>query len=92
MDATTIAISLVSAAIGWAVRHYGLLAPGQVTPLTSTGGSSTVATPPVAATIPELLQKVVAAEVQKGIAYLESRLLPTVAAPQPPLTGAAAPK
>lgn len=89
MTLETILLPLISAILGWAARHYGIVAPSSTAPQTHPAGGGAVSPPPVMARLEPLIQSVVSAEVQKGIAYLECRLFPPSPSVPLPQTGPA---
>ena len=89
MTGMEILFALGSAAAGWALRHWGILAPSQGAPQPSRVGPATGPVLPGEADLKGLLRSLIAEEVQKGVVYLESRLLPPsplTVAPQPRAT------
>lgn len=77
-------VPLLSAAIGWAIRHFGILAPAGAAPQSRPQSGGTVSPSGAQADLPSLIQSLVSQEVQKGVAYLESRLLPPSPSPASP--------
>lgn len=89
MTGMEILFAVASAAAGWALRHWGIVAPSAGAPQPSQVGPATSPVLPGEASFKGLLQQIVAAEVQKGVVYLEGRLLPPsplTSAPQPRAT------
>lgn len=84
MTIETLLLPLLSGAIGWALRHYGVVAPAVQTPQSRQGAGGTVPPGPAQADLPSMIQSVVEVEVKKGIAYLISRLSPAVPVPSSP--------
>lgn len=86
MSVETLVIAALSAIIGWVARHYGVLAPVSNPPQPRQGAGGNSLPGPAQADLPGLITTIVSSEVQKGVAYLEGRLLPRPAAvnsPQP---------
>lgn len=86
MTIETLLLPLVSAAIGWALRHYGIVDPTAPTPLSRPGAGGTSSPGPVQANVSMEIQAFVRAEMEKAVAALEKRLLPSAPAPSAPLS------
>lgn len=84
MTIETLLLPLLSATIGWALRHYGIVAPAVQTPQSRPGAVGTVPTGPAQANVSMEIQAFIRAEMEKAVAALERRLLPTVPAPAAP--------
>jgi hypothetical protein len=69
-------VPLLSAAIGWCLRHFNVIAPADSTPQTRPQGGGVVSPPAVPADLPSMIGSIVSEEVRKGVVYLEGRLLP----------------
>jgi hypothetical protein len=82
----TLLVPLISAAIGWAIRHFSVIAPAISTPQTSPAGAGTVPAPSALQDLPSLIASIVSQEVQKGLARLEARLAPVAPSPFKPQT------
>lgn len=84
MTIETLLLPLLSGAIGWALRHYGVLAPAVQAPQSRPAAGGTVPLGPAQADLPSMIASVVGVEIKKGIAYLESRLFPAAPVSPPP--------
>lgn len=63
MTIESLLIPLVSVAIGWTLRHYGVIAPGAQAPQTRPASGGTVSPVPAQGDIREYLRMVVQEEV-----------------------------
>ena len=79
MTIESLLIPILSAVIGWTLRHYGVIAPSAQAPQTRPAAGGTVSSAPAQGDFREFLRAVVREEIEKGIAYLSGRL-----SPQPP--------
>lgn len=84
MTIETLLLPLLSGAIGWALRHYGIIAPTVPSPQSRQGAGGTVPPGPAQADVSALIRQLVQVEMEKAVAALEKRLLPTVPAPSAP--------
>lgn len=88
MTIETLLLPLLSGVIGWALRHYGIVDPTAQTPQSRPGAGGTSPSGPVQADVSTAIRELVRVEMEKAVAALEKRLLPTVpvpSAPQPSL-------
>lgn len=74
-------VPLLSAVIGWSLRHFGIIAPAEASPQTRTQTGGVVPPAGIPSGLPSMIQAVVGQEVKKVIAYLESRLPASLTAP-----------
>lgn len=72
MDIATLVISIVSAAAGWTLRHYGIFAPGNAAPQSSPARGTMVVPPPVEATWREELRGLLRAEITAALQSFRS--------------------
>lgn len=86
MTIESLLIPLLSAAIGWTLRHYGVIAPAPQAPQTRPAAGGTVSPVPAQGDIREFLRMVVQEEMQKGLAYLTGKLAPQSPATASPQT------
>lgn len=84
MTIETLLLPLLSGAIGWALRHYGIVDPTAQTPQSRQGAGGAVLPGPAQASLSTEIQAFVKAEVEKAVAGLMARLLPTMPAPAAP--------
>lgn len=88
MTIETLLLPLLSGVIGWALRHYGIIDPTTPTPQSRPAGAGTLPAQPAQANVSTEIQALVKYEMEKAVAALEKRLLPTApvpSAPQPSL-------
>lgn len=78
-------IPILSAAGGWALRHFEVLMYPSGTPQSRPAAGGTVSPPPVSATLSDEIKSLIVAEVEKGLTALATRpapALPTASSPQ----------
>lgn len=61
-------VPLLSAAIGWAIRHYGLIGPATPLPQSRQGAGGTVLPGPALADLPSMIASVVETAIEKALA------------------------